>query len=146
MATYPVYSIGHDFGNSETCDVLTSVNGRYERRIPSIASIGSWRKVLATAQGAGREVGEILANNHYVLEYDHAAEGRHVEKFIGQKVFDDGAKPMDSHGDSSRYWTNYYNLEMLMVGSAAMTTAHEYGLHVVTGLPISIYLDDADHA
>ena len=82
---------------------------RYERRIPSVASIGSWRKVLATAQGAGREVSEILANNHYVLEYDNMAEGRHVEKFIGQKVFDDGAKPMDSHGDSSRYWTNYYN-------------------------------------
>ncbi len=142
MTTYPIYPYGHDFGNSEMCAVLNSMNGRYERRIPSIASIGSWRKVLATASGAGREVQEILASNHYVLEYDNAAEGRHVEKYIGQKVFDDGAKPMDSHGDSSRYWTNHYSLEMLMVGSAAMTSVHEYGLHVVTGLPISIYLDD----
>ncbi len=142
MTPYPIFSYGHDFGNSETCAVLTSTSGRYERRIPSITSIGSWRKVQATAQGAGREIAEILAPHHYVLEYDNATIGRRIEKFIGQKVIDDGAKPMDTHGDSSRYWMNNYSLEMLMVGSASMAQAHEYGLHIVTGLPISIYLDD----
>lgn len=134
------FSYGHDFGNSETCAVMITPAGRDARRIPSVASIGSWRKILATAQGAGRDVADLLAPTHYVLEYD--ADGRRIEKFIGQKVFDDGAKPMDTHGDSKRYWLNNYSLELLMVGSASMTTAHEYGLHVVTGLPISIYLDD----
>lgn len=143
--TYPVYPYGHDFGNSETGGVLVGTPSRFERRIPSVASIGSWKKVVATAQGAGREVREILASNHYVLEYDNG-EGRRIEKYIGQKVFDDGAKPMDTHGDSARYWTNNYDLEMLMVSSASMVAAHEYGLHVVTGLPISIYLDDPQNA
>jgi hypothetical protein len=147
MATYPVFGFGHDFGNSTTCQKLIgSSSFQVERCIPSVACIGSWRKVEATAAGSGKEVREILAPNHYVLEYDYVEEGRRVEKYIGQKVFDDGAKPMDSHGDSSRYWTNNYNLEMLMVGSASMIDAAEYGLHVVTGLPISIYLDDPHNA
>lgn len=145
MTNYPVYGLGHDFGNSETCQVLIGGGYRIERRIPSIACIGSWKKVVAAAKGVGKEVSDILAQNHYVLEYDNE-EGRRVEKYIGQKVFDDGSKPMDSHGDSSRYWKNNYNLEMLMVGSASMIEATEYGLHVVTGLPISTYLDDPNNA
>jgi plasmid segregation protein ParM len=147
MATYPVFGFGHDFGNSTTCQKLISnASLQVERCIPSVACIGSWRKVEAAAAGSGKEVKEILASDHYVLEYDNVEEARRVEKYIGQKVFDDGAKPMDSHGDSSRYWTNNYNLELLMVGSASMIEAQEYGLHVVTGLPISIYLDDPNHA
>jgi plasmid segregation protein ParM len=143
---YPIYAYGHDFGNSETCAVLIAQSGRFEKRIPSVASIGSWRKVIATARGAGREVEDILAPHHYVLEYDNPMEGRRVEKYIGQKVFDDGAKPLDTHGDSARYWTNNYNLEMLMTSAASMIPQHEFGLHVVTGLPISIYLDDTENA
>lgn len=147
MANYPVFGFGHDFGNSTTCQkMIGSSTFLVELCIPSVSCIGSWRKVEATAKGSGKEVKDILADDHYVLEYDYVEEGRHVEKYIGQKVFDDGEKPMDSHGDSSRYWTNNYNLEMLMVGSASMIEAQEYGLHVVTGLPISIYLDDPSNA
>lgn len=144
--TYATFGFGHDFGNSETCQVLLGSLSRLERRIPSVASIGSWKKVVATAKGAGKEVEAILSDDHYVLEYNDCQTHRHIEKYMGQKVFDDGAKPLDSHGDSNRYWTNNYNLEMLMVGSASMVESSEYGLHVVTGLPISIYLDDPNHA
>lgn len=144
--TYQTFGFGHDFGNSETCQVLLGNMARFERRIPSVASIGSWKRVVATAKGAGKDVSDILSADHYVLEYNEPHSNRRVEKYIGQKVFDDGAKPLDSHGDSNRYWTNNYNLEMLMVGSASMVDAPEYGLHVVTGLPISIYLDDPNNA
>src|SRR5262245_6619535 len=144
--TYQTFGFGHDFGNSETCQVLFSPHGRFERRIPSVTSIGSWKRVVATAKGAGQEISSILSPDHYVLEYDDPQSKRRVEKFVGQKVFDDGENPLDSHGDSNRYWTNNYNLEMLMAGSASMVQALEYGLHVVTGLPISLYLDDPDNA
>lgn len=146
MNTFPVYALGHDFGNADTCLNLINSGMRMERRIPSVSCIGSWRKVIAAAHGAGREVKDFVQANHYILEYDHQEEGRRVEKYIGQKVFDDGAKPMETHGDSSRYWVNNYNLEMLMVGSASLVADTEYGLHVVTGLPISIYLDDPQNA
>ena len=142
--TYTTFGFGHDFGNSETCQVLLGSLGRFERRIPSVACIGSWKKVIATAKGAGKALHEILQPDHFSLEY--GTGDQHVEKYIGQKVYDDGAKPLDSHGDSNRYWTNNYNLEMLMVGSASMIQDQEYGLHVVTGLPISIYLDDPGNA
>lgn len=143
---YPVFPIGHDFGNSETNQLMFVDGMRVERRTPSIASIGSWKKVVASAKGSGQRVEDIVASNHYILEYDNQ-EGRRVEKFIGQKVYDDGAKPMETHGDSSRYWTNNYNLEMLMVGAASMVgSPTEFGLHVVTGMPIQVYLDDPNNA
>ena len=136
-----IYPYGHDFGNSETCAVMLGPNWLAERRIPSVVAPGSWKQVIESASGSGKLVKDVLAHNHYVLEYDiQAPEGlRHVEKVVGQKVFDDGATPMETRGDSSRYWTNHSSLEMLMVGSASMSRDEEYGLHVVTGLPIANY-------
>jgi hypothetical protein len=136
-----IYPYGHDFGNSETSAVMLGPNWHTERRIPSVTAPGSWKKVMESAAGAGKTVKDLLAHNHYVLEYDiHTSEGvRHIEKVVGQKVFDDGATPLETRGDSSRYWTNHYNAEMLMVGSASMVRDEEYGLHVVTGQPIANY-------
>lgn len=139
---YPIYAVGHDFGNAETCITLINGGTRIERRIPSVTCIGSWQGVIMAANGAGKEVREFMQPDHYVLEYDNQAEGRRVEKYIGQKVFDDGAQPMSSHGVQDRYWKNNYNLEMLCVGSASCVNDAEYGLHVVTGLPIATYLQD----
>lgn len=144
MENYPVYPYGHDFGNNENCGVLIGATQRIERRIPSVTAIGSWKNAMAFAAGSGKTVQETLAPNHYILEYDQPVAPYHVEKIVGQRVFDDGSQPLSTHGDSARYWKNNYSLEMLMVASASMTTAQEYGLHVVTGLPISIFLDN-DH-
>jgi hypothetical protein len=145
---YHVFSHGHDFGNSETCGVLLAPNQHIERRVPSVSAIGSWRRVVAAAKGMGQEEVQLQAN-HYVLEYDteENGEARRVEKIIGQKVFDDGATPLQTIGDSSRYWVNNYNLEMLMVSTGSILMHYpEYGVHVVTGLPISVYLDDPANA
>lgn len=141
--SYPVFAYGHDFGNSENCGVLTAQSGRIERRLPSVTAIGSWKTVEATAAGMGKSVRDILAPAHYVLEYDD--NGRRIEKVVGQKVYDDGSQPTFTNGDSSRYWVNNYSLEFLMVSSASVLSQREYGLHVVTGLPISIYLEDASN-
>lgn len=141
---YHVFSHGHDFGNSETCGITLAPNQHIERRVPSVSAIGSWRRVVAAAKGMGQEDVH-LQPNHFVLEYDTEENGetRRVEKIIGQKVFDDGATPLQTIGDSSRYWVNNYNLEMLMVSTGSILMHYpEYGVHVVTGLPISVYLDN----
>ena len=143
MITYPVLAFGHDFGNASECGVLVGGIGKVECQIPSIASIGSWQKVVSAAHGSGQSVNDILAPDHYVLEYN--SNGTRIEKYIGNKVYADGATPLTSHGDSSRYWLNNYSLEMLMVSTASVIRDHEYGVHVVTGLPIKIYLDDANN-
>ncbi len=144
MTNYPFFPFGHDFGNAEDCGVLIGATHRMERRIPSVSATTSWKNVTEFASGSGKTTSETVAPNHYILEYDQqVAPYHHVEKSIGQRVFDDGAQPLSTHGDSARYWQNNYSLEMLMVASASLTSAKEYGLHVVTGLPISIFLDDA---
>jgi hypothetical protein len=144
MNTYPFFAYGHDFGNSETCAVLLAPGLHQERRIPSVASLGNWQRYVATAQGAGLDNIQVQ-HNHYILEYDQAEEKNEVhrvEKIIGQKVFDDGATPLQTIGDSSRYWVNGYSLEMLMVGAGSIIAHDEFGVYVVTGLPIGVYLDD----
>jgi hypothetical protein len=139
-----MYAYGHDFGNSETCGVFLCPGQRQERRIPSVTAIGNWQRYVNTVQGSGQENVQVQPN-HYILEYDamdDAGNMRRVEKIIGQKVFDDGEKPLQTLGDSSRYWVNGYNLEMLLTGLGSITSYPEFGAYVVTGLPISGYLDD----
>lgn len=145
---FNTYAIGHDFGNTDTCSRVLAGMFKTERRIPSVFSSGSWKKVETTAKGAGKEVKDILKSDHYVLEYEaETPQGaRLVGKNFGQKVFDDGDKSLDSRGDSSRYWLNNYNVEALMVSTAAQIPDKEYGVYVVTGMPISIYLDDPTNA
>lgn len=148
MATFETFAVGHDFGNSEICSKVIGPAGRTFRRIPSVTSNGSWRQVEASARGIGKQVRDIMQADHYVLEYEtDTPDGmRQIGKFVGQKVFDDGGSPFYSRGDSNRYWMNNYNIEALMVSTAAQIPANEYSVYVVTGLPIAVYLDDPANA
>lgn len=134
-----IYAIGHDFGNVETCCVISG-NGyvNQTRQIPSIFAVGNWREVETMAHASGQSISSYLQYGHYVLSYTNE-QGQLIEKIIGRKVFDDGRRPAHTRGDKERYWLNHYNLEMLMVGSAATVTDQIYGLHVVTGLPVHLY-------
>lgn len=144
---YRVFGYGHDFGNGDTCSVtpglLANDGSPMQQRIPSVYSNGSWAKITASAAGMGKSPEEVLNYGDYVLGYD-TAEGR-VEKYMGNAVYSTGSLPMSTNGDGSRYWVNNYSLEFLMVGSSASIQAEEYGLVVVTGLPISIYNDDPEN-
>ncbi len=135
-----IYALGHDFGNSETCLVLHYANGFVERRIPSVTAPGSWKLLENTAAGMGKSVQETLASNHYVLEYDSPQPSgvQHIEKYVGHKAFE-SPHLSETRGDLERYWKNRHSLELLMVGSASMVSPAEYGLHLVTGLPITTY-------
>lgn len=132
------FSYGHDFGNSETCGVLSGHGHHQNRQIPSVYASGTWREVETMAASAGKSVNEYLQFGHYVLSYTNERD-QLVEKIIGQKVFDDGLQPSTTRADRERYWRNNYSLEALMVGSASANTEPGYGLHVVTGLPVHLY-------
>jgi hypothetical protein len=137
-STLKSFAYGHDFGNSETCGVLTGHGYHQNRQIPSVYASGSWRESETMAASAGKSVREYLQFGHYVLSYTNERD-QLIERIIGQKVFDDGLHPSTTRADRERYWRNNYSLEALMVGSASANTEPGYGLHVVTGLPVHLY-------
>lgn len=146
--TYPVFAYGHDYGNAETSAVASGRGIRVEYRLPSITAGGTWQEAETAARGLGKTVGDLLAENHCLLSYElRTSSGwRTVEKYLGQAVFDFGKKPQETRGDISRYWSNGYSLEMLMALSGLLIPDQEYGLHVVTGLPIATFQADSSHS
>ncbi|HLI68731.1 MAG TPA: ParM/StbA family protein [Ktedonobacteraceae bacterium] len=136
--TLKTFAYGHDFGNSEIAGVLLGQGWKQERQIPSVFAPGTWREVETFAGSLGKSVQDYLHFGHYVLSYVNERD-QLVEKYLGQKVFDDGLSPSTTRADQERYWRNNYSLEALMVGSASCVQEQSYGLHVVTGLPIHLY-------
>lgn len=142
--TLKTFAYGHDFGNSEIDGVLFGQGWHQERQIPSVFAPGTWREVETFAGSLGRNVQEYLQYGHYVLSYINRHD-QLVEKYLGQKVFDDGLSPSTTRADQERYWRNDYSLEALMVGSASCVEEQSYGLHVVTGLPVHLYTPENAH-
>ena len=138
QTTLKTFAYGHDFGNNECDGVLAGQGWHQERQIPSVFAPGTWREVETFAGSLGKSVQEYLQYGHYVLAYVNNRD-QLVEKYLGQKVFDDGLSPSTTRADQERYWRNNYSLEALMVGSASCVQEQSYGLHVVTGLPIHLY-------
>lgn len=138
QTTLKIFAYGHDFGNSEVGGALLGPGWHQERQIPSVFASGTWREVETFAGSMGKSVQDYLQYGHYVLSYVNERD-QLVEKYLGQKVFDDGLSPSTTRADQERYWRNNYNLEALMVGSASCVPEQSYGLHVVTGLPVHLY-------
>lgn len=136
--TLKTFAYGHDFGNSEICGVLIGQGWHQERQIPSVFAPGTWREVETFAGSLGKSVQDYLQYGHYVLSYVNERD-QLIEKYLGQKVFDDGLSPSTTRADQERYWRNNYSLEALMVGSASCIQEQSYALHVVTGLPVHLY-------
>ena len=136
-----IWGYGHDFGNSETCGVVVGQGYHQTRVFPSVFAPGSWRDVETMAASAGKTTREYLQFGHYLLSYTNEHQ-QTVEKIMGQKVFDDGLVPSTTRADQERYWRNQYSLEALIVGSASAIPEPNYGLHLVTGLPVHLYTLD----
>jgi hypothetical protein len=138
QSTLKTFAYGHDFGNSEINGILIGQGWHQERQIPSVFAPGTWREVETFAGSLGKSVQDYLHFGHYVLSYVNERD-QLIEKYLGQKVFDDGIAPSTTRADQERYWRNHYSLEALMVGSASCVQEQSYGLHVVTGLPVHLY-------
>ncbi len=126
------YAYGHDFGNAETCGVAF-VSGRKTTRCV----------VSAIAQGDLdnlRRLGVMLEpSRHFV----YRCEADATEQFVGDLALEQSAMSFSGRGDISRYWSEK-SLIMLLTVASSLINDSEFGLNVVTGLPVQTYLGDPE--
>jgi hypothetical protein len=125
------FAYGHDFGNAETCGVMFARGRRVSRCV-----------VSAIAQGDLEELKKLsirLGANHFVFK----AQGNETEQFVGDLALEQSMMSFNGRGDISRYWSEKSLIMLLTVASSLVDDA-EFGLNVVTGLPVQTYLGDPE--
>ncbi len=134
------YDIGFDPGNSETCVVVTSSAGEQTAlAFPSFVSRGSFSELnrYRSMAGQGREMplSEVLQTGEYILS---SLDGEATEYFVGALAISQGRLATSGRGDPHRYWSPR-TLQLLLTATGALISDGEFGLHVVTGIPIETY-------
>lgn len=124
------YAYGHDFGNAETCGVVI-VNRKYRqsRVIPSAIAQGSMEDL--------ERLGVTIKPAHFVYK----GIGNAGEQFVGELALEQSSLSFSGRGDIGRYWSEK-SLIMLLVTASSLVKDDEFGLNVVTGLPVETYLGD----
>lgn len=124
-----IYPCGHDFGNAETCVTMFVRGKKVSKCVPSVVALGS----MSDLESFGLKTGP----KGFVFR-DYNSE---IELYIGQLAVDQSSMTFDSKGDISRYESDKSRIMLLAVSSSLVEDA-EYGLNVVTGLPIETYKGD----
>lgn len=124
------YAYGHDFGNAETCGVVFYNGRRSANSIPSATAQGTLQRL--------ESLGVVLDKKDYVFK---PTDG--PEMYVGQLALSQSDKSSTGRGDISRYWSAR-SLHLLLTVAASMIEDEEFGLSVVTGLPIQTYINDAE--
>lgn len=141
IGSVPVLAGGYDNGNTDVCFSMKTNRGVQKRQFANVYADGDYQTVVRSAKAVGGKVDDtILPYGHYILEYGTGSNK--VSKIIGEKVFADQLEPMTTHLLPDRY-SNSTALEGLMVASADCLAPgiREYGLIVVTGVPITKHND-----
>ena len=120
------YSFGYDFGNAEVCGVAIIGARKMTKSIPTAISQESGTRLA--------NIGVALKPNHYIFQH----EGKYAEHFVGDLALEQGSSPYNGHGDPGRYWSSY-SLRALLTLASSMITDDEFGLSVVTGIPVEAY-------
>lgn len=138
MANYTTYAYGHDFGNARTCGI-TYVNGIIRNLTITSALLAGSHKDLAHAA-----VGD-LRQSGIIDDYSHMLKLNGKEYFIGNLAIEQAQGlsmgNLTEKGATRRYWSDR-NLAFLLSVSGTLIQDKEYGLCVVTGLPIETYKDE----
>lgn len=127
------YPYGHDYGNSKTCGITYIASAIREQTMPSALYEGSREELEAmSTNGDLRQIGAINDRSHVI-----AVKGN--EFYVGDLAIEQAPSTdtmtLTSRGDITRYWS-VRSLAMLLATSGTMIKDREYGLIVVTGLPI----------
>lgn len=125
------YGYGHDFGNSETCGVMLKDGKTLSKTIPSVTSIGNGITL--------GKLGVEMHKNHFVFSMG----GTNTELFVGDLALEQGDDIYVTRGDIARYWSDV-SLALLLVTAASLNDEKEFGLNVVTGLPVQTYLGNPE--
>jgi hypothetical protein len=130
---YNTYPYGHDYGNSKTCGITYIAGNLRELTMPSTLYEGSREELEAmSTNGDLRQIGAVHDTAHII-----AVNGN--EFYVGDLAIEQApssdAMTLTSRGDITRYWS-VRSLAMLLATSGTLIKDREYGLIVVTGLPI----------
>jgi plasmid segregation protein ParM len=138
---YNTYAYGHDFGNSETCGVAWLNDTQYVLTMPSTLYIGSYDELVRKVSGSSS------SNNlvNIVNQKAHTISFKENSWYVGNLAIEQAPANMDiaaltARGELSRYWSDR-NLALLLATSATLIRDREYGLSVVTNLPIATHSD-----
>lgn len=123
------YACGHDFGNAESCITMFVRGKKVSKCVPSAVALGS----MSDLESFGLKTGP---KGFVFKEYNSE-----TELYIGQLAIDQSSMSFGSQGDISRYESDKTRIMLLAVSSSLIEDA-EYGLNVVTGLPIETYKGD----
>ena len=137
---YTTYAYGHDFGNSETCGALSPpVGTSHVLTLPSALSPGTYDDLIQKVNGSSA-TGNLLS---ILNDKAHTIEVRGKHWYVGELAIDQ-APPnikiadLTARGDISRYWSDR-NLAFLLTTSGTLIADREYGLTIVTNLPIATH-------
>jgi hypothetical protein len=138
---YKIFGCGYDFGNSNTCLVLIVDGEMVSQIIPSALVEGSYeelaRKVVA---GPSTNMQGIFSERKHVISLTY--NGKDESFFVGDLAIDQApnmsSESLTGRGSVSRYWS-VRSLSMLLSISGTIIKDKEYGLSVVTNLPIETH-------
>ncbi len=138
---YPTYAYGHDFGNTKTCGVVYTPQGQcMALEMPSTFANGTMDELMSNAAGASinnlHEAG-IASQTSHIISFRH--QGKDYSFYGGDLAIlqnpNATMKELTWRGTVSRYWSER-NLAALLMTSGTLVRDREYGLAVVTQLPI----------
>ncbi|MGH2479718.1 MAG: hypothetical protein ACRDHW_08700, partial [Ktedonobacteraceae bacterium] len=134
------YPYGHDFGNSETCDVLIKNGKQLKANVPTAFV----RVDPQTMRNVGIDLdndpsGDQSVTTHLIIQLDNEP----FSYAIGPLALAQGVPVWSGRGDDERY-TSRYNIRAILTLSSQLITDKEYGLYIVGGLPADIYMKNAD--
>jgi hypothetical protein len=125
------YAYGHDFGNAETCGTIFVRNRKVSRSVPSAIAPGSLAEL--------KKLNIDLKPNYFVFR----GLGESAERYVGDLALEQSGMSFSGRGDINRYWSDR-SLTMLLTVASSLIDEAEFGLNVVTGLPVQTYLGDPE--
>ncbi len=124
------YAMGFDPGNSETCTIITDGSNSISFTMPSYTAIGNVENL---------KLHEYRFRNDDFVYHDDG-----LDIYVGGLALRQSKVQESGRGDSGRYWSERIR-QLLLVSSSAMIPDKEYRLHVVTGLPVKVYLSSPEN-
>lgn len=139
--SYSTYAYGHDFGNAKTCGVAYTPQGQcVALEMPSTLANGTMDELMSNVSAASidnlRAAGIVTDTSHLVsFKY----QGKQHSFYGGDLAIlnnpNASMKELTWRGTISRYWSER-NLAALLMTSGTLIKDREYGLSLVTQLPI----------
>jgi plasmid segregation protein ParM len=127
---YP-YSVGFDFGNSDTCVVLMGLDkDSRSLSIPSETSLGELKRL--------QSLGIKIKTTDYIYRDEN------TELFVGDLAISQGRDSFSARGDVSRYYSDTA-IHLLLTTTAALTPYEsEIAINMVTGVPVDTYIGNPE--